>query len=383
MALLAERGNRVLYVDPCYASRSERLRPKHGYRNAYAARVRQVSENLWVMTPPLSFPLGRFRLSRTLSDVWLARGVLQFMREKGFGRPLLWIYPPTVVNVVDEIPHRTLIYEVVDDYAEYPTHDPATRRYIRECEREMLKRADLVFVTSKELLPGRSELNPNAFLSPNGVDIELFSKAQDPSLGIPEDIRKVPRPILGFVGGIAPWTDLDMVLEVALRKPSWSIVLIGPVDPGINLRRFEGVKNIHFLGRQPAEMLPGYLKGIDVCLNLFRKIPLTRAVNPLKVYEYLAAGKPVVSTPMPEVQKFGRLVSIGHDPDSFIAAIQRALTSTDDPAIIETRQRAVAAFSWDRIFDEVMSRVIELIPESRSDSIVQASVSADSLGHAG
>ena len=359
MARLARQGNRVLYVDPCYAGRSERLRPKEGYRAAYGSQVRQVSENLWVMTPPLSLPLGRFHWSRNLSDRWLAKRMRQFLSEHGFQRPLLWIYPPTALGLVHRIPHGLLIYEVVDEYAEYPTYDEAMRNYIRECETKMLKMADLVFVTSGELLKGREEINSNVFVSPNGVDLELFSKAQDPNIEVPDDIRGISRPVLGFVGGIAPWTDLDMVLEVALRKPSWSIVLIGPIAPGLDLKRLDGVKNVHFLGRRPAELLPSYLKGMDVCLNLFKRTPLTRAVNPLKVYEYLAAGKPVVSTPMPEVEKFGDVISIGWDVESFVSAVECALDLSNRPDRIKERMEAVACFSWGHIFGEVIMRVLE------------------------
>ncbi len=363
MARLAKHGNRVLYVDPCYASRSERLRPGVGLGFAYGSHVRNVSENLWVMQPPFPLPLGRFQWSRTLSDLRLASGIRQFLPDHGFQRPLLWIYPPTALGLVHRIPHGLLIYEVVDDYAEYPTYDEAMRNYIRQCETKMLKMADLVFVTSGELLKGREEINRNIFVSPNGVDIELFARAQDPSVEVPDDIRGISRPILGFVGGIAPWTDLDMVLEVALRKPNWSIVLIGPVASGLDLKRLDSVKNVHLLGRRPAELLPSYLKGMDVCLNLFKRTPLTRAVNPLKVYEYLAAGKPVVSTPMPEVEKFDGLVLIGRDVESFVLAIEQALNSPHGSSLIKARMKSVAPYSWKHIFDEVISKVNEGIQQ--------------------
>lgn len=359
MARLAKQGNRVLYVDPPYASRSDRLRPKEGYRAAYGTCVRQVSENLWVMTPPRSFPLGRFHWSRNLSDRRLAGGIRKFLSAKRFHLPIVWIYWPTTMVLLERIAHKLLIYEAVDDIAEYPTFDDGMRRHLRQCETEMVKRADLVFVTSPKLLKGRAELNPNIFVSSNGVDVQLFSTVQDPNVGVPGDLKSLPRPILGFIGGIAPWTDLDMAVEVALRKPNWSIVLIGPVASDLDLKRFDGVKNVHFLGRRPAELLPSYLKGIDVCLNLFKRTPLTRAVNPLKVYEYLAAGKPVVSTPMPEVDKFGDLVWIGKDAESFVSMAEEALLTGDDPLQIKRRTEAAAEFSWDRIFDDVILKVVE------------------------
>jgi len=357
MARLAKQGNRVLYVDPAYASRSERLGPKKGYRVAYGTHVRQVSESLWVMTPPLSLPFGRFHWSRNLSDRWLAKEIREFLAEQRFRLPILWIYWPITIALLERIPYKLLIYEAVDDIAEYPTFDAAMRRFIRECETEIVKRADLVFVTSPELLKRRAELNPNIFVSSNGVDVQLFSTAQDPTVDVPNDLRGLPRPILGFIGGIAPWTDLDLAIEVALRKPNWSIVLIGPVDSGIDIERFNGVKNVHFFGRRPPELLPSYLKGIDVCLNLFKRTPLTQAVNPLKVYEYLAAGKPVVSTPMPEVEKFGEMVSVADSPDAFVDEIERAIACRAHPEQIKRRVEAVGPYSWDAIFDQAMAQV--------------------------
>jgi len=129
------------------------------------------------------------------------------------------------------------------------------------------------------------------------------------------------------------------------------------VDSGIDIERFNGVKNVHFFGRRPPELLPSYLKGIDVCLNLFKRTPLTQAVNPLKVYEYLAAGKPVVSTPMPEVEKFGEMVSVADSPDAFVDEIERAIACRAHPEQIKRRVEAVGPYSWDAIFDQAMAQV--------------------------
>lgn len=369
MALLARQGNRVLYVDPCYADRSERLSPRNGLWKAYRPRTQSVAENLWLMKPPFPLPLGRFGWSRALTSIRLANGIHQFLGEHGFNLPLLWIYPPTAISVVDQIPHRALIYEVVDDYAEYSTYGEAMRRYIRHCERAMLRRADLVFVTSAELLEGREEVNPNIFVSPNGVDCGLFSRAQDSSVEVAEDIGCLSRPILGFVGGIAPWTDLDMAFGVALRRPGWSLVFIGPVTAGLDVARFTSLSNVHFLGRRPPEVLPAYLKGMDACLNLFKKTALTRAVNPLKLYEYLAAGKPVVSTPMPEAEKFGDLVTIADDPDAFVSGVEHELTRAHDLCQITARMDAVLPFSWERIFDQIMTKVAEIDLEEPGEAL--------------
>jgi len=143
-------------------------------------------------------------------------------------------------------------------------------------------------------------------------------------------MQGIPHPILGFFGLIRDWVDLDLLAEVAKRRPRWHIVLIGDADSGVNLATYRDVPNMHFLGRRPYASLPAYCKCFDVGLIPFKINDLTKAVNPIKLREYLAAGLPVVSTPLPEVAAFNGHVHAAGSADTFLAETEECLESAPD-----------------------------------------------------
>ena len=158
---------------------------------------------------------------------------------------------------------------------------------------------------------------------PHGVDYEHFSKAVSHHLPAPADIADIPHPRLGFFGLIRDWVDLDLLADVARRRPDWHLVLIG--DSTIDLSPYQCLANMHFLGRKPYAELPAYCKEFDAGLVPFKINELTKAVNPIKLREYLAAGLPVVSTPLPEVKACGPWVRIAADAEEFVGAVEAEL----------------------------------------------------------
>ncbi len=213
-----------------------------------------------------------------------------------------------------------MLYYCVDDFASFSGYD---REQVLRDEAELCRQADLVITTSTALQQAKQSLNPNTILVPHGVDYEHFSKALSNNLPIPEDIQDIPRPILGFFGLIRDWVDLDLLASVARERPDWHFVLLG--DSMVDLTPYRSLPNMHFLGRKPYEDLPAYCRQFDVGLIPFKVNELTRAVNPIKLREYLAAGLPVVSTPLPEVKLYHHLVRISDTPEAFAAAIESAL----------------------------------------------------------
>jgi hypothetical protein len=167
--------------------------------------------------------------------------------------------------------------------------------------------------------------NPNTILVTHGVDYEHFSRAVREDLPCPPDIADIPHPRLGFFGLIRDWVDLDLLAEVARKRPDWHIVMIGDADSTVDLAPYRALPNMHFLGRRPYADLPAYCKAFDVGLIPFKINELTKAVNPIKLREYLAAGLPVVSTPLPEVRLCDALVSLADDPATLVASTAACL----------------------------------------------------------
>jgi len=186
------------------------------------------------------------------------------------------------------------------------------------------------------------------------VDLAHFATALDGGLEIPAELRALPRPVIGFFGLLADWVDLDLVRDIAKRRPDWSFALVGKQATGTEALR--GLPNVHLLGQKPYALLPAYCRGFDVGIIPFRKSDLTLRANPLKLREYLAAGLPVVSTSLPEVARYGGLVHLAEGTDGFTQAIARALGERS-PASDRARAAAMEAESWEARVAEIEGHI--------------------------
>jgi glycosyltransferase involved in cell wall biosynthesis len=237
-----------------------------------------------------------------------------------------------------------VIYYCVDEYTAF-TGVSATS--LGALEEQLLRRADAVIVSADLLYASKAKFNPHTTLVRHGVDFEHFKRALDPGTVIPDEISKLPRPIIGFFGLIADWVDVDLMAEVAKHFNRGSLVVLGKATTDTSV--LTQLPNVHLLGRKPYEQLPSYCKGFDVALNPFRLNELTLNANPLKVREYLAAGLPVISTPIPEVEVLG-LCQIAAGAEATIRAIDRALI---DPGPSVARCEAVRSESWEARLDVI------------------------------
>jgi glycosyltransferase involved in cell wall biosynthesis len=211
-----------------------------------------------------------------------------------------------------------------------------------QLEDELCRRADMLVVSAQRLLESKIRKNPRTVLIRHGVDFEHFRKALDPATEVPAEIRDLPRPILGYFGLMAAdWIDIDLLVSVAKHFSKGSLVLLGKVTT--DLSRLTSLPNVHLLGRKPFATLPAYSKGFDVALNPFPISEVTLNANPLKVREYLAAGLPVVSTRIPEVEVLGQC-RLANGPEAFIREIEAALA---DPGSRAARSETMRGESWE------------------------------------
>jgi glycosyltransferase involved in cell wall biosynthesis len=346
MRLLA-RENRVLWVNSigCRAPTVSRADAGRVLRKLGAAArpLRRVEPNLYVLSP-LALPFydspGVRRLNGHLLRIQLKRA----MRRLGFQRPINWITIPTVAVVAGTLGEDQVIYHCCDENAAFPGH---SARAVSELEAQLLRRADLVITSADLLYQAKRRLNPRTVLVRHGVDLDHFRRALAEETEVPHDIAALPRPILGYFGLIADWLDVELIAACAARLSRASIVLLGKVTTDVSA--LQAHPNVYLLGRKPYEELPRYCKAFDVALMPFRINELTLHANPLKVREYLAAGLPVVSTRLPEVELLD-VCRIADDPESFVREIQAALAH---PGPRMERSETVRSESWEARLQEI------------------------------
>jgi glycosyltransferase involved in cell wall biosynthesis len=351
------RANRVLYVEmPIHPLSALR----HG--DQWRRAVRRVGrgpvsegDGLAVMTPACLLPYrrGRWWTAALSVNALNQRMVLPQLRRAlsilGFRRPILWFYFPNAVGLLDRLPHRLVVYHLVDDFTALAGIPPSLARL----ERQLLARADLVVATSRRLYETRRSLCRETYLVRHGAFVAEFARAADASTPVPEELRRLAGPVVGYYGALHK-LDLALLRRVAVERPKWSFVLIGPTAglQGADLSPLRGLPNIHVLGPRPFEQLPEYLRGFDAAMMPFRVEPLTEAMCPIKMFEFLAAGKPVVSTDLPEVREMGDLIWRAPDADGFIRALEAALAD-GGPRACARRQDAARAHAWPARFAEL------------------------------
>lgn len=298
---------------------------------------RRVSENMTVITP-MVVPLPGNRTVMAVNQRLLTRQIKSVLRGQSRRPVQLWIFAPDVEYLCGRFDEECVVYYCVDEFSEFTGYD---RERVLAAERRLCGRADLVVATSETLLSAKKPYCRRAELVTHGVDCEHFAASGESPR--PTELELIAGTVLGFWGLIQDWFDVELVAAVAKARPAWSIVLIGEV--ATDTSALHGLSNVHLLGRRKYEELPAFARAFDIGLIPFRVNALTRAVNPIKLREYLSAGLPVVSTPMPEVERYGDLIEIAAGAEEFANACERAL-KTRGPADRELRQAAMKRETW-------------------------------------
>ena len=320
-------------------------------RGATTGKDRDLPDNLSVYSP-LVVPFHGSSAVRRVNTRLVLRDLRHRLRAEGLTDPILWVYLPTdlVLEVAAGLNHRLLVYDCVDEITAF-RDAPAG---LVDSERRIIDAADVIFASSRCLQEKCRVRNPRVHYVPNAGEVDRF--ARDSRGPEPADIAGLPRPRVGYVGAIREWFDLELLEAAAGRFPDASFVLIG--DDASELAPLRArFPNIHVLGSRPYELLPAYLGALDVCLIPFRDTELIRNTHPIKVYEYLAAGRPVIATPMREIEHMQEVDLAAHG-EPFLQALGRRLQESPDPEGNRRRRDSVAAETWDARF-----RIIETVLE--------------------
>jgi len=286
-----------------------------------------------------------------------------YLQKQKIHDPILWLYTPMAYDFVDVVQPDLLVYDVMDQLSAFQGAPTA----LKERERVLLQKADVVFTGGVSLYRSKYPFNPNTHLLPSGVDVDHYAQAADvQTFDCPGDIAALPRPILGYFGVIDERLDLALLEHLAWAHPEWTIVMIGPVVK-ITPSALPQARNLHYPGMKTYAELPAYLAHFDVALIPFAMNEATRYVSPTKTLEYMAAHKPIVSTPIRDViELYGDVVSIGHTPEEFTAHIEAILQGKEDRAARRAQEdQLLAQHTWD-VIAERMSRLMARRPTSKS-----------------
>jgi len=244
-----------------------------------------------------------------------------------------------------------LVYDCLDEHSGFGTHGPGTA----EDERRLIAGADLVLATSARLLERIRAIRGDAMRLPNAGDAERFSSLP-PRASSP--LAALPRPVIGYYGAISSWFDADALAIAAARHPSWSFALVGDTRGTAPdaLAALEGRPNVRLHGEVPYDELPRWAAGFDVCTIPFRRTPLTEATDPVKLYEYLATGKPIVARRLPEIEPFGELVVLYDRAEDLGPALERALSETGED-LSRRRRESARSNTWETRFAALRERI--------------------------
>jgi glycosyltransferase involved in cell wall biosynthesis len=316
-----------------------------------------VEPNLFLATPPLLLPFFQVlvplaTVNNFIMGLWLR---LQASRLQ-MNNPLAYTYVPYSHLAIKLLGSKKVLYEKVDDYA--AAKGLVRKATVDKLERRLLNIAQVVVVTASRLKTMMQGRHDNVYLIPNGCETQHFQKVAE--IRTPaEVIASLPQPRIGFVGALAYWCDLGLIEYLARNRPQWHFVFIGPKLT--DARQLEAFANVHLIGRVPYSLLPTYMAGIDVFINPYKQDDIAESCSPLKVFEYLAAGKPVVSVPMPEVTRFAPQVRIASDYPEFLLCIEELLqmTMAERDELSRDLQALVHGDTWTNRFNRTRQVMAE------------------------
>lgn len=283
----------------------------------------------------------------------------RYLERSGIADAIIWVYHPGYGPECAELPHRLLVYDCVDEYSAFPEYKEDAS-WLREREAGLCRSADLVFATSQGLYEAKRSLNPErTHLVHNVGDFAHFSQASAAETVVPADLGALPRPVIGFLGAVSGYKlDIPWLLELARRHREASLVLVGPVGLGDrtpDVAALAAEPNVHLFGHRPYEGLPGYVKGFDVAVIPYRLNEYTANVFPIKFFELLASGKPLVMSELPALADYYDRVHVARDADEFVSACERALAAPD--AGRAARLAVAAENTWEHRVARLMAHV--------------------------
>jgi UDP-galactopyranose mutase len=283
--------------------------------------------------------------------------------EHGINEYAFWYYTPMALSFTNHLSPIAAVYDCMDELSAFQGADER----LPQLEKQLFQQVDLVFTGGQSLYEAKRNAHHAVHPFPSSIDVNHFGRARTPQTD-PADQRGIPNPRLGFFGVIDERFDIDLLKGVATERPDWQFVIIGPVVK-IDANSLPNLPNIHYLGPKKYGELPAYLANWDLALLLFARNDSTRFISPTKTPEYLAAGKPVISTSIRDVERpYGELslVSIADSPADFIQAAEEILTNSNQNTVwLPKVDRFLADISWDKTWHQMSALIRQVIDTKR------------------
>ena len=370
MRRFARAGNKVIFVNSISMGlapvKSGELLPRVKRKlKSYAKLARTTEEGITVVSPAV-VPFFGSPVAAATHRKLLTTQIASLAKRRGLTNPILWIAIPTAVEVVGRLHESLVIYHVSDKY-DANTMDHATDpALIRKLHERAIAAADLVFYSSRKLFDEVTTAREKSHLLEQAVDFDHWSQVSR-GVEVADAVARIPRPRIGYFGAIEPWlVDQELIKKAAREHADWNWIFIGNKSRGLEI---EGLPNVHFLPPVPYEELPHYAAGFDVCVLPWNtEVPFTSYGSAIKVREYLASGKPVVISPLPEYESMKNVLRIGRTHEQFLKLIEDALNETGDD-LRPARQEAVRNGTWDARAEWVSGLIEQKLKGLRTENL--------------
>jgi glycosyltransferase involved in cell wall biosynthesis len=365
--ILVQRGWRVLYVESV-GLRTPKLGSVRDWKRIWRrlwSGLRSVvigpakaETGLWVLSPLMLPSKHHLPIVRKFNQAMLRWVIARFVGAHGFSEPVVWTYHPFMLDAISTLGRGPLVYHCVDDLTAIPGIDVAA---FQQAERELLELSEAVFTTAAALKARCSLHNPNTYFFANVADADHFGRAIKPG-NVPADITTIPEPRIIYHGVLSDFkVDFKLIFDAARVRPDWHWIFIGEEREGQRsafVPQLSQLPNVHFLGYRSYEQLPDYLRGMNVGLLPTLLNEYTRSMFPMKFYEYLAAGLPVVSTPLDFAKEPLAGLEVAGNVEEFVRAIAMQLDRGRLTA--EEAVSAVGENTWDRRLEKMLAIVFHL-----------------------
>lgn len=351
---LSKRGHRVFYVEDAPSM----IRKNKDHKNKYFKTIlEKINNNLFIISPSAVFPFPRSNFFRKIYNIKLLNDVNKIFRNYNINNYLLWVNRVEFSTVFNKI-SSTKIIDICDDIPFYQklTGDEKGYKSAVKFFNLAFKNADIPIVSAQKIKEKYKYLTDKEMIVvPNGHNI----MQRKISLGIPEELRKIPRPIIGFLGTLFQFTD-DKLLEFLIKhRPNYSFVFVGHIEGSFPIEKINKYKNVYLLGKKPKEVIPSFVNAFDVCINPFKVHEVNDSVSPVKVFEYLALNKVVISTVMYSLmkEKISSYIEFAKDYEEFLFKIDEHVKTNN--YINKIPHEVLDKYSWDGLFERMTTQIKE------------------------
>jgi glycosyltransferase involved in cell wall biosynthesis len=346
------KHNRVLYINPFSSDllgATKSVITKRFVRKLKSITkfLRHVQENLHVFSP-IFIPIQGKKIIDIINNFIIKLQIRTVSWFTGISGPILWLENVRAADIMNCFGYRLKVYHVSDMFADDSYISNSRLQY--QLEKRISEESDLLICVSKEIYASKKSQRDNVFYIPHGVDFNLFQEAVRKRERI-EELKDVPRPIAGYFGTMTAHNDIELLLWCARNLPDISFVLAGQITGG-DYSHLKQMNNVFFLGRLPYEKIPQLCAFFDVCLLQWKMSEWIKCCNPLKMLEYMASGKPIVSVPIGEAMQYSDVISIAHSKEQFAGAIRWELQN-DTPERARRRIEIAKEHSWDKHVENI------------------------------